>query len=73
MDTRIETMLEKDGTLTLKNLPFHAGEAVEVTIRPKAGAAESEGRLASVARPFRTSPLLNLSRPMTGNPLDDSP
>lgn len=45
MDTRIETTLEKDGTLTLKNLPYHAGDAVEVTIRPKADAASSGGRL----------------------------
>lgn len=29
---RIETTLEQDGTLTLENLPFHAGEAVEIII-----------------------------------------
>jgi hypothetical protein len=29
---RVETTLEQDGTLTLSNLPFRAGEAVEVII-----------------------------------------
>ena len=33
---RIETTVAKDGTLTLTNLPFHAGEAVEVLILPRA-------------------------------------
>jgi hypothetical protein len=29
---RIETVLNEDGTLTLRGLPFHAGDAVEVII-----------------------------------------
>ena len=29
---RIETTLKKDGSLTLTDLPFHAGDAVEVII-----------------------------------------
>jgi hypothetical protein len=29
---KIETILSEDGTLTLKGLPFHAGDAVEVII-----------------------------------------
>ena len=29
---RVETKLQKDGTLTLRNLPFQAGESVEVLI-----------------------------------------
>jgi len=29
---RVETILEQDGTLTLSNLPLHAGEIVEVII-----------------------------------------
>lgn len=29
---RIATMLTQDGTLVLENLPFHAGETVEVII-----------------------------------------
>ena len=30
---RIETFLPKDGMLTLENLPFRAGEYVEVTVK----------------------------------------
>lgn len=30
---KIETVLTEDGTLTLQELPFHAGDAVEVIIR----------------------------------------
>ena len=29
---RVEATLEQDGMLTLSNLPFHAGESVEVII-----------------------------------------
>jgi len=29
---KIEVVLTEDGTLTLQGLPFHAGDAVEVTI-----------------------------------------
>lgn len=29
---RIETVLTEDGTLTLRGLPFHAGDTVEVII-----------------------------------------
>ena len=32
---RVETTLVKDGTLTQTNLPFHAGDAVEVLILPR--------------------------------------
>ena len=32
---RVETNLEQDGVLTLRDLPFHAGEAVEVIILPQ--------------------------------------
>jgi len=32
---RVETTVAKDGTLTLTNLPFHAGAAVEVLILPR--------------------------------------
>ena len=32
---RIETILEQDGTLNLLDLPFHAGDAVEVIISPR--------------------------------------
>ena len=58
MDThRVNTTLEHDGTLTLKGLPFHAGEAVEVIIRPKAtrrdrGAYPLRGLPVTYADPF---------------------
>lgn len=29
---RVETQVQRDGQLTLRNLPLHAGEAVEVII-----------------------------------------
>jgi hypothetical protein len=32
---RVETTLNQDGTLTLTDLPFHAGDAVEVIILPR--------------------------------------
>jgi hypothetical protein len=31
---RIEATLNQDGTLTLKDLPYHAGESVEVIVLP---------------------------------------
>lgn len=33
---RVETTLSQDGTLMLDNLPFHAGEAVEIIILSQA-------------------------------------
>ncbi len=39
---RIETTLEQDGTLTLSDLPFHAGESVEVIILSQATFTSSE-------------------------------
>jgi|GEM_PF-6906988 len=30
---RVETTLQQDGTLLLDNLPFHAGETIEIIIR----------------------------------------
>jgi hypothetical protein len=41
---RVETTLEQDGTLTLNELPFNAGDAVEVIIlarSPKQNGQES--------------------------------
>ena len=58
MDThRIETTLEQDGTLTLKDLPFHAGETVEVIILPKSTPPRGEryplrGTRVTYADPF---------------------
>ena len=37
---RLDTKLTKDGTLTLKGLPFHAGDAVEVIIVPQKAVSE---------------------------------
>jgi hypothetical protein len=34
---RIETVMPEDGKLSLDNLPFRAGQAVEVIILPSAG------------------------------------
>jgi hypothetical protein len=39
---RIETTLEQDGTLTLRDLPFHAGETVEVVVVAKSAPAGGE-------------------------------
>ena len=40
---RIETKVEQDRSLTLKDLPFHAGASVEVTIVLKSETSESNG------------------------------
>ena len=32
---RVETVLKQDGTLNLIDLPFHAGDAVEIIILPR--------------------------------------
>ena len=37
---RIETTLSQDGRLTLTELPFHAGDAVEVIILPRSPKAD---------------------------------
>jgi len=41
---RVETTLQQDGTLTLSDLPFHAGEAVEVIILIRSPTALRENR-----------------------------
>ena len=35
METRIEVTIQQDGTLTLNDLPFQAGETVEVIVTHK--------------------------------------
>ena len=42
MEKRIETTLERDGAVTLTDLPFHAGDVVEITIREKQHKGESD-------------------------------
>jgi hypothetical protein len=49
---RIETTLEQDGTLMLKDLPFRAGEAVEVIILAKTARSSAADRY-----PLRGTPI----------------
>jgi hypothetical protein len=37
---RLDTTLTQDGTLTLSNLPFQAGDSVEVIIVPRTDASD---------------------------------
>ena len=41
---RIETKVEQDRSLTLRDLAFHAGASVEVTILLRGESSESKGR-----------------------------
>lgn len=43
-DYRVETEVSKDGSITVKDLPFHAGDKVEVIIRSHASALKKEPR-----------------------------
>lgn len=38
---RVEATLNQEGALVLTNLPFHAGEAVEVIVMPRSNAIKS--------------------------------
>lgn len=49
---RVETTLKRDGTLTLDDLPFHAGDEVEVIILARA--AQANG---TACYPLRGQPL----------------
>ncbi len=44
MAHRIETTLQQDGKLSLDNLPFNAGEAVEIIILPAQSQVERANR-----------------------------
>jgi hypothetical protein len=37
---RISTVVEKDGTVTIANLPFHSGEELEVVLRSRGGGGD---------------------------------
>jgi hypothetical protein len=50
---RIETVVEKNGTLTLENLPFIAGEAVEVIVLPRVIPEEKTNRYPLRGLPLR--------------------
>ena len=39
---RVEATLTEDGSLTLKDIPFHAGDSVEVTILARSGASSEK-------------------------------
>lgn len=38
---RVDTTLNREGNLVLTNLPFHAGEAVEVIVLPRSNTVKS--------------------------------
>jgi hypothetical protein len=50
---RIETTVSKDGTLTIKGLPFRAGDKVEVIVRSQEGAGKRNGRYPLRGKPVR--------------------
>ncbi len=50
---RIETTLERDGTLTLEHLPFRAGQSVEVIILPRSAEAKAADPYPLHGTPFR--------------------
>lgn len=41
---RVETTVELDGTLILKNLPFHSGEQVEVIVLPQSNKTSEQNK-----------------------------
>jgi hypothetical protein len=41
---RIKATINKDGTLILTNLPFKAGDSVEVLIKPEGTGSQSDNR-----------------------------
>jgi hypothetical protein len=50
---RVETVIEKDRTLTLENLPFQVGDTVEVTIVERPALAQGENRYPLRGKPLR--------------------
>ncbi len=49
----IETTLREDGTLTLNNLPFRAGDAVEVIILPRPQKSDAGDRYPLHGKPIQ--------------------
>lgn len=39
---RVDATLTKDGTLTLSDLPFHAGDSVEIIIVPRTASSATQ-------------------------------
>lgn len=52
---RIETTLCEEGTLVLSNLPFHAGEEVEVIVLPRARTVAQVSRYPLHGKPVQFS------------------
>jgi hypothetical protein len=50
---RVETTLAADGTLTLTNLPFHAGDTVEVLILSQSQKLSRQERYPLHGKPIR--------------------
>ena len=50
---RVETRLKRDGMLTLRDLPFQAGEVVEVIILAQPAASPRQNRYSLRGRPVR--------------------
>ncbi len=50
---KVETVLTEDGTLTLRGLPFHAGDAVEVIIQTPQRQAALKTQIGTNLYPLR--------------------
>jgi hypothetical protein len=54
---RVETTLTQNGTLTLEDLPFQAGEAVEVIVQPTPSPVNSSPGPSQNRYPLRGTPI----------------
>ncbi len=50
---RTDTIVDKDGTLTLKSLPFASGKKVQVIVLPTEEKTASENRYPLHGKPYR--------------------
>jgi hypothetical protein len=57
---KIETILSEDGILTLKGLPFHAGDAVEVIILERSPSVSTEESSSQLENAVLEQPQPNL-------------
>jgi hypothetical protein len=60
---RVETTVTSDGTLTLTNLPFHAGDVVEVLIVPRTPKPIGQERYPLHGKPIQ---YMNPTEPVAG-------
>ena len=67
---RVETTLQKDGTVTLHHLPFQAGEPVEIIILARSSEAQSSNRY-----PLRGTPVqyFDPTEPVAQNDWETAP